>query len=114
MIPSKRENIDDLAERGAPRSATSLMVIQKLPWSLELTLAGYWQGKSKWSVDTWAEKSFRFDAKLAYPFNLGGQKGEVAYVGQSLNGGHPEYKAYGDLAARIVDRRQWITLRLDF
>lgn len=112
--PSKREAIEELAERGAPRHATSLLLIQKLPWSMDLTLAGYWQDTSKWSVNTWAEKYFRFDAKLAYPFNLGGRKGEVAYVGQSLNGGHPEYKAYGDLAARIVDRRQWITLRLDF
>ncbi|MCK6389593.1 MAG: TonB-dependent receptor [Azonexus sp.] len=112
--PTKREAIDELAERAAPRHATSLMVMQKLPWSLELTLAGYWQGKSKWSVNTWADKSQRYDAKLAYPFKWGGQKGELAYVGQSLNGGHPEYKAYGDLAARVVDRRQWITLRLDF
>lgn len=56
----------NLAERGAPRHATSLLLIQKLPWSMDLTLAGYWQDTSKWSVRR-AEKYFRFDAGKPTP-----------------------------------------------
>lgn len=106
--------IDALSERGAPRHATSVMIFQKLPLGLEATLAGYWQDKMKWSVNTWAEKYRRIDARLGYPLRFGSRGGEVAYVVQSLNGSHPEYKSYGDPADRIVERRQWISLRLDF
>ena len=109
----KRRNIDELAERGAPRRATSILLLQKLPLGFEFSAAGYWQDKMKWSVNTWAEKYHRIDLRLGYPFRLGSQRGEVAYVAQSLNGGHPEYKAYDDPADRVVERRQWLSLRLD-
>ena len=74
----------------------------------------------KWSSNSWSAKYRRFDARLAYPFRVGGIGGEVAYVVQSLNGAHGEYKTYDgsgtdpDGSGRIVDRRQWVALRLDF
>ncbi|PKO93770.1 MAG: TonB-dependent receptor [Betaproteobacteria bacterium HGW-Betaproteobacteria-10] len=112
---AKRAAIDELSERGAPRRATSLLIFQKLPLGFEFTAAGYWQDKMKWSVNTWADKYRRFDARLGYRFRWGGQRGEIAYVAQSLNGAHGEYKAYpNDAASRVVDHRQWLSLRLDF
>lgn len=110
----RRQNIHDMAEHSMPRRSTSLLLMQKLPLGLEFSVAGYWQDKMKWSVNTWSEKYRRFDARLGYPFRTGGLGGEVAFTVQSLNGAHGEYKAYNDPADRIVERRQWISLRLDF
>lgn len=109
----KRRYIDELSERGAPRQSSSILLMQKLPLGFEFTAAGYWQDKMKWSINTWAEKYHRVDVRLGHRFRWGSQSGEVAYVAQSLNGSHPEYKAYNDPGDRIVERRQWLSLRLD-
>lgn len=110
----KRRNIDALSERGAPRRATSLLLMQKLPWNLAFSAAAYWQDKAKWSINTWAERYQRIDTRLAYTFRWAGMGGELAWIIQSLNGAHFEYKAYNDPSDRIVERRQWVTLRLDY
>ena len=110
----KRRNIDALSERGMPRRSTSLLWLQKLPWNLEFSAAGYWQDKAKWSINTWAERYQRIDTRLAYKFRWSGVGGELAWIIQSLNGAHFEYKAYNDPADRIVERRQWLTLRLEY
>lgn len=113
-------NVDELTERSAPRRSTSLLWMQGLPFGMQFSLAAYWQDKMKWTSNSWSAKYRRFDARLAYPFRMGGIGGEVAYVVQSLNGAHGEYKTYDgsgtdpDGSGRIVDRRQWVALRLDF
>ncbi|WP_295005964.1 TonB-dependent receptor [uncultured Dechloromonas sp.] len=113
-------NIEALTERSMPRRATSLLWMQNLPHGLQFSLAGYWQDKMKWSSNSWSAKYRRFDGRLAYPFRMGGVNAEIAYVVQSINGAHGEYKTYDgsgrdpDGTGRIVDRRQWISLRLDF
>lgn len=118
--PSNYRNVEELTERSTPRRATSLLWMQSLPYGLQFSLAGYWQDKMKWSSNSWSAKYRRFDARLAYPFRLAGIGGEIAYVVQSLNGAHGEYKTYDgsgtdpDGTGRIVDRRQWVSLRLDF
>lgn len=113
--PNKPLSAIELSERGAPRRATSFLFFQKLPLGFELTAAAYWQDKMKWSLNTWADRYRRFDARLGYRFRWGAQRGEIAYVAQSLNGAHAEYKAYPtDQASRVVDHRQWLSLRLDF
>lgn len=118
--PSDYRNIEQLTERSTPRRATSLLWMQALPYQLQFSLAGYWQDKMKWSQNSWSDKYRRFDARLAYPFRLGSIGGELAYVVQSLNGAHGEYKTFDgsgtdpDGTGRIVDRRQWLSLRLDF
>jgi iron complex outermembrane receptor protein len=88
--------------------------MQKLPYGLEFSSAAYWQQMMKWSAITYSEKYFRADARLAYPFRTGGLGGEIALMVQSLNGAHNEYKAHHSPANRVVDRRQWVTVRLDF
>lgn len=116
--PSDYSNIEQLTERSTPRRATSLLWMQALPYKLQFSLAGYWQDKMKWSQNSWSAKYRRFDARLAYPFRLGSVGGELAYVVQSLNGAHGEYKTFDgggsdpDGNGRIIDRRQWLTLRL--
>lgn len=118
--PDDYSNIEDLTERSMPRRATSLLWMQNLPYGVQFSLAGYWQDKMKWSSNSWSAKYRRFDGRLAYPFRLGGVNAEIAYVVQSINGAHGEYKTYDgsgrdpDGTGRIVDRRQWISLRLDF
>lgn len=104
-----------LAEQSAPRRSTSLMLMQKLPYGLQLSLAHYRVGAMKWTRNTDVDSYKRTDARLAYPFSLGGKRGEIAYTVQSLDGAHIEQrKADEDPKARTVDRRQWVSLRLDF
>jgi hypothetical protein len=43
-----------------------------------------------------------------------GQRGEVAYAVQSLDSNHGEFKSDGDPADRVVGRRHWVSLQLDF
>lgn len=112
--PQKFSHIDELSEYGTPHRSTSLLLIQKLPYGLEFSAAGYWQSNMKWSINTAALKYHRVDTKLAYPFRWGSVGGELAWTIQSLNGAHFEYKAYNVPADRIVERRQWLSLRLDF
>lgn len=110
----KRSNIDALSERGTPHRSTSLLLMQKLPLGFEFSAAAYWQDKMKWSINTWAERYHRVDTRLAYPFRWAGTSGEVAWTVQSANGVHFEYKAYNDPADRIIERRQWISVQLNF
>ncbi len=114
--PDGFAEIDELTERSMPRRTTSLMLMQKLPYGLEFSAVGYWQDKMKWSRNTWSQKYHRVDARLGYPFRWGKLGGELAYTVQSLNGAHNEYKSNTTDREndRVVDRRQWVSLRLDY
>lgn len=114
------QRIESLTNQSAPTHTTSMLLMQKLPFGADLSLAGYWLGAHRWSQNTAVPGYQRLDARLAYPFKWAGQRGEIAYTVQSLNGEHVEYKGPNGnnidsiLAARIVERRQWVSLRLDF
>ncbi len=108
-FPGKVEMYDELAKKSAPRRSTSFLLMQKLPFGFELSVAHYRVAEIKWTRNTDAEKYHRTDARLGYPFRFGSRRGEIAYVGQSLNGEHFEQRM-----ERPVDRRQWVMLRLDF
>jgi len=113
--PQRKQDITNFTEESMPHRSTSILLMQKLPWGLEFSTAGYWQGKMKWSTTTESQKYRRVDARLGYPFRAGGLGGEVAFVVQSLNGAHGEYKSSGNKPDdRIVDRREWVSLRLDY
>lgn len=113
---AERRDIEALTDYSMPRRSTSLLLMQKLPFGLQFSTAAYWQEKMKWSKNTWSKDYQRIDARLGYPFRWSGIGGELAYTVQSLNGAHNEYKSntYDSSADRVVDRRQWISLRLDF
>lgn len=102
----------DLANKAAPRRSTSLLFMQRLPYGLEFSLAHYRVSAIKWTRNTDVNKYHRSDARLGYPFVLGGQRGELTYTVQSIEGGHFEQRE--GQRGREVDRRQWISLRLDF
>ncbi|MBP5986070.1 MAG: TonB-dependent receptor [Azonexus sp.] len=120
FLPGKQAIINNwwrvltFTEASMPRRSTSMLLMQKLPYGMEFSTAVYWQDYMKWSGITWSEKYYRVDARLAYPFRAGSLGGEIALMVQSLNGSHNEYKSHHSPANRVVDRRQWITLRLDF
>lgn len=98
-----------LAERSSPHRATSLMWRQRLPWGLELAVMHYRVGRMKWTRNTEVEAYRRTDLRIARPFAVASQRGELAYTVQSLEGRHAEQRMQ-----RIVDRRHWVSLRLDF
>ena len=102
----------ELADNAAPRRSTSVLFMQRLPLGLDFSLAHYRVSAIKWTRNTDVDKYHRTDARLGYPFVLGGQRGEVAYTVQSLDGAHFEQRQ--GQRGREVDRRQWISLRLDF
>ena len=103
---------NELAEDSAPRRSTSVLFMQQLPFGLQLSVAHFRVAAIKWTRNTDVDKYHRTDARLAYPFSFGGQRGEIAYTGQSLDGSHYEQRM--GQKGRLVDRRQWISLRLDF
>jgi len=110
----KVERIEQHTNQSAPRRSTSLLVMQKLPGGVDLSVAGYWMDAMKWTRNTAVDFYRRFDLRLGYPFNIGGQRGEVAYTAQSANGAHGEFRSDGSLDDRVADTRQWVSLRLDF
>lgn len=98
-----------LAESSAPRRSTSLMLMQRLPLGIDLSLVHYRVGKMKWTRNTDVDAYGRTDVRIAYPFGLGAQRGEIAYTVQSLDGAHSEQRE-----ERTVERRHWVSLRVDF
>lgn len=98
-----------------PRRSSSLLLMQKLPLGLDFSIAGYWQDMMKWSTNTTSVRYHRFDTRLGYPFRFNGLRGELALTVQSLNGTHSEYKSsINNPDGRLVERRQWLSLRLDY
>jgi iron complex outermembrane receptor protein len=109
-----RNNIDLLADRSAPHHSTSALLMQKLPLGLEFSAAGYWVDRMKWTRNSEVNGYTRVDTRLGLPFHWAGRSGEVAVTVQSINGAHGEFKSYGQPSDRIVERRRWLSLRLDF
>jgi iron complex outermembrane receptor protein len=114
----KRQDVKNFTEYSMPGRSTSMLLMQKLPFGLDFSLAGYWQGKMKWTTNTWSPSYHRYDARLGYPFRFGAVGGELALTVQSLNGAHNEYAVTIPTQTpdtdRIVERRQWVSLRLDY
>lgn len=105
----------ELASNSAPRRSSSVMLMQKLPYGLDFSLARYWVDAMKWTRNTDVGKYHRTDVRLAYRFTVARQRGEIAYTVQSLGGDHDEQRVAGsEPTQRTVGRRQWLSLRLDF
>lgn len=118
LTTNKAVQIQELTDRSMPTCSTAAMLMQKLPFGLEFSTAAYWQESMKWSTNSVALRYQRVDMRLGYPFRSAGLAGEIAFTVQSLNGAHNEYKWPNpdDTTpnGRIVERRQWVSLRLDF
>lgn len=98
-----------LAEESAPRNSASVLLMQQLPFGVELSVAHYQIDAIKWTRNTVNESYARTDLRIAYPLRFGTQRGELSYTVQSLEGAHSEERM-----ERIVDRRHWVSLQLDF
>ncbi|MDD2741080.1 MAG: TonB-dependent receptor, partial [Rhodocyclaceae bacterium] len=68
----------------------------------------------KWTINTVVQPYRRADVRLAYPFRWAGNGGEIALTAQSVNGTHGEFDAKSEPTDRLVERRQWLSMRLDF
>lgn len=93
-----------------PHRASTLMLMQRLPYGLELAGTYHFVDKTQWTrnTETPVAPYRRLDLRLGYPFKLGVTRGEVAYTIQNANGEHAEFKY-----DRIFSERHWLTLRLD-
>ena len=109
-----RSLTEDLTIKSAPRRSTSFMIMQKLPYGLDLSLVGYLVGSHKYSRNSTVLGYHRYDGRLGYQFRSRYASGEVSYTVQNLNSTHGEYKAgENDPFARIFERRHWLTVRFD-
>lgn len=119
--PNNLQGILTHARQSSPSHSSTAMLMQKLPGGLEFSATQHWVGPMKWSRNSEVLGYKRLDLRLGYPFRVGPTRGEIAWVIQSANGEHGEYK-YNPMssdvtrvkAGRIVSERQWLTLRLDF
>ncbi len=107
------QRMDEHAPLSAPRLSSSLLLLQKLPLGLELSLAAYHVGKMRWTLNNPEGKPTlpgyrRVDLRLAYPFRIGANQAELSYTAQSVDSRHLEYRYSWE-----VRERHWIGLRLD-
>lgn len=107
-------NFDLMTEQSAPSRSSTLLLTQKLPYGFEFSAFGQWVGMMKWTINTVVQPYRRADVRLAYPFRWAGNGGEIALTAQSVNGTHGEFDAKGEPTDRLVERRQWLSMRLDF
>lgn len=97
------------AASSAPTHTATLMLIQRLPGGVALSATYHSVGAMKWGNYTYTPSYRRLDWRLAYPFRLGQERGEVAFTVQSDGTPHPERAA-----ADMISRRGFASLRLEF
>ena len=105
-------NIDKISTQtrdSAPRHATSVMLIQSLPYGFETSVMYYKSAFMRWRRNSFTAPYERVDWRLAKSFRLGPTRGEIAYTAQSAN--HPQD---GRRETRVVNEMHWLSLRLDF
>lgn len=94
----------------APHRSTTVAWFQDISRDVNFSLISHattpysWQGTNE-VLDT----PRQLDARLAWTFNVGATRGEMAVTVQAINGGHQEY-----LRAYRFNRRAFANLRLDF
>lgn len=123
-LPDLNLNINDTnylnnsllhTNQSAPTRSTTIMLMQKLPYGMEFSAVQYWVGAMKWTRNTQVRPYQRLDLRLAYPFQLGSTRGELAYTIQNAFWDHGEYKASGFAPAdRVVSERHWVSLKFDY
>jgi iron complex outermembrane receptor protein len=116
LAPStqKYTNFDNLIEQSTPSHATTLLFMQKLPYGFDFSAFGQWVGAMKWTTNTSVRPYQRIDLRLGYPFRAGKVGGEIALTAQSIDGLHGEFDMRALATDRLVDHRNWVSLRLDF
>jgi iron complex outermembrane receptor protein len=93
----------------SPYRTSMLAWFQDLPGGLEGSLISSFSTPVEWASSEAIGTSRRLDLRLGMPFRIGATKGDVALTTQSINGGHFIFRKDVKL-----DRRAFITLRLDY
>ena len=109
--PVKAFSTADLA---APRLASSLVLSQKLPGDVDLTLMHQHEGKMRIVNSGWdrQQRMTRTDVRLSKSLRWGARRGEVALVVQNLGNPYADYSYY---TPRYDFKRQaFVTLRLEY
>jgi iron complex outermembrane receptor protein len=106
---SAAATIERQTTASVPNRSASAMLMQKLPYGMEFSATHHWVGEMRWTSNSIVPAYRRLDLRLAYPFRFNATGGEVAFVSQTANGEHAEFKE-----TRIVKERHWLSVRLDF
>ncbi|MEW6513777.1 MAG: TonB-dependent receptor [Pseudomonadota bacterium] len=107
-----RRDDDNRGNHEPPSHATTIALLQKLPWNLDLSLMFHAMGAMTWrNEDTRLPARHRLDVRVAYPFRIGSTRAEAAMTVQAANGSYVEFLP--DVPFRF-ERRAFGTLRLEF
>jgi iron complex outermembrane recepter protein len=119
LVPTNRRfaQYTELAESSAPRRSSSFMLMQKLPFGIDFSLTRYWvRRRSGRVIPRLTNTTERMPGWVIHSI-WAGSVVRLPYTVQSLDGAHIEQRKVTDPSeqtARIVDRRHWVSLRLDF
>lgn len=88
------QGVSSQTQNSAPESTTTLMLMQKLPWNVDLSVAQHHVSAIQWTRSTadTAASYIRTDWRLAKSFRVGVQNVEVAYTGRSALDEHGEFR----------------------
>lgn len=97
------------ASASAPTHASTLMLMQRLPGGFDASAIYHSIGAMKWGNNIYSPSYRRLDWRLAYPFRVGLQRGELAFAVTA------DGSRYGEHAATdYVSRRGFLSLRLEY
>lgn len=109
------DKISRQTRASAPLHSQSAMLIQKLPFDLQASVMYYRSDTMRWRRNGGpVQASERFDWRLAKSFRFGSTRGEIAYTAQMVNAAQEGRVATDTQPARLADKLQWLSLRLDF
>ena len=90
--PANITKITTHTKRSAPNFSTTLMLIQKLPYDLEVSLTQHEVAEMKWTANSNVPAYHRTDWRIAKSFRVGSNNAEVAYTGRSTTTEHGEFR----------------------
>jgi iron complex outermembrane receptor protein len=101
------------ADLAAPRLASSVVLFQKLPGDINLSLMHQHEGKMRIIGSGWERQQHmtRTDLRLSKSLRWGAQRGEVALVVQNLGQPYPDYSYFEP--RYVFNRQAFVTLRLE-
>jgi len=98
------------SENSAPEASSTIMLIQQLPWDVQLSLAQHHVSSIRWTLrqNTPVPAYIRTDWRLAKSFRVGPQNFELAYTGRSTT------SEYGDFREHyIITPRHFVSLSMN-
>lgn len=97
------------SESSAPETTSTIMLIQKLPWNVELSLTQHHVSPIRWTQNQAPLPAYiRTDWRLAKSFRVGPQNFELAYAGRSTT------SEYGDFRVNfVITPRHFVSLSMN-